>query len=52
MGIISLVLMVLAFVCFIVATAGVPIPPRVNMQALGLALWSLAVILGGVATKL
>jgi D-ribose pyranose/furanose isomerase RbsD len=48
MGTVSLVLMVLAFIAFIVATAGFPIPPRVNMMALGLALWSLAVILGGV----
>ncbi len=50
MGTISLVLMVVAFICFIVATAGLPIPPRVNMMALGLALWSLALILGGLKT--
>jgi hypothetical protein len=48
MGTVSLVLMVLVFVAFIVATANVPMPPRINMTALGLALWSLAVILGGV----
>lgn len=38
--------MVLAFVSFIVATAGFAVP-RINFIGLGLALWSLAVLLGG-----
>jgi hypothetical protein len=39
-----MVLLVGAFICFILATT--PIPWRVNLQSLGLALWVLAVILG------
>lgn len=48
MGTVSLVLMVLAFVAFIISTAGVWNPPRVNFTALGLALWVLASLLAGV----
>ena len=48
MGTVSLVLMVLAFISFIVASVGFAVPPRINCIGLGLALWSLAVILGGV----
>lgn len=48
MATVSLVLMILAFISFIVATAGFPQPPRINMVALGLALWVLASLLGGV----
>lgn len=40
-----LVLLILALVCFIVSAAGVA--SRVNLQSCGLALWVLAVLLGG-----
>ncbi len=46
MGTVSLVLMVLALVSFIIATASMPAPPRLNFVALGLALWVLADRLG------
>ena len=39
----KLVLMILAFVCLALAAAGVP-ASRVNLVALGLALWLLAII--------
>lgn len=45
---VSLVLLVLAFVAFIIAAAGLAVPPRVNFIAIGLALWSLSAILSGV----
>ena len=34
-----LVLLVFAFVCFVLSALGVPSPPRVNLQAAGLAFW-------------
>jgi hypothetical protein len=40
-----LVLLILALVCFLLAAVGVP-APRINLLALGLALWILAVIVG------
>jgi hypothetical protein len=44
----NLILLVFAFVCFALATFGVPSPPRFNLVAAGLAFWVLSVILGGV----
>jgi len=44
---IPLILMVAAFVLFILATIGIPSPPRFNLMAGGLACWSLAVLLMG-----
>jgi hypothetical protein len=39
---ISTILLVLAFVLFLLAAAGVPAPPRFNLVAAGLACWVLA----------
>jgi len=39
------VLMLLAFLSFVLATAQAPIP-RLNLIGLGLAFWSLAILLG------
>ncbi len=39
----NLVLLILAFICFVLSAAG--IPSRIGLQSLGLAFWSLAVIL-------
>lgn len=41
---VQFVLLILAFVCFIVATANVPWP-RVNLIALGLAFWVLTLLI-------
>jgi hypothetical protein len=43
---VSLILLVAAFVLFILAALSVPIP-RINLIAAGLALWVLAQLLGG-----
>jgi len=42
---INLILLVAAFVCFIMAAIGVS-SSRINLMALGLALWVLAAIVG------
>jgi hypothetical protein len=42
---ISLILLVLAFVCFLLSAFWNPAPPRVNLIALGLAAWVLSVLL-------
>jgi hypothetical protein len=42
----TLILLVLAFVCFLVSAIGIPVP-RVNLVAMGLALWVLSILLGG-----
>ena len=42
-----LLLLLLAFVCFVLAALGVS-SPRVGLLPLGLALWVLALLLGGV----
>ena len=39
MPLIHLVLLVFSFVCFVLATIGVPSPPRLNLLAAGLACW-------------
>jgi hypothetical protein len=44
----NIILMVFAFVCFCIAGAYPPDPPRTKLIAAGLAFWSLAIILGGV----
>lgn len=41
------ILMVLAFVLLALAAAGVASPPRFNLGWAGLAVWALAIILGG-----
>jgi hypothetical protein len=43
---INLVLLIAAFICFVLSAAG--IPSRVGLQSLGLCFWVLAIILGGV----
>lgn len=42
---IHVILLIIAFICFILATIPVPVP-RVNLTAMGLAFWVLAVLLG------
>jgi len=42
---VAVLLLILAFISFVVAAMAVPVP-RVNLIALGLAFWVLAVILG------
>ena len=44
---ISTVLLVAAFILFILAALGVPSPPRFNLMAGGLACWVLSILLGG-----
>ncbi len=41
---IQLILLLLAFIAFVLATIGVPVP-RVNLTALGLALWVLSLLI-------
>jgi hypothetical protein len=41
------ILMVLAFVLLAVCAAGVPSPPRFQLGWAGLAVWALAIVLGG-----
>lgn len=43
---ISLVLLILAFICFMLVTIGVEPHPRVNLTGLGLALWVLSILIG------
>lgn len=42
MNVLILVLLVFAFVCFVLAA--IPMPSRINLVALGLAFWVLTVI--------
>ena len=46
MGILTLILLVFAFVCFVLAALWNPPPPRPVLGWLGLAFWVLAEILG------
>lgn len=39
------ILLVFAFVCFVLAAFWTPAPPRVNLVAAGLAFWVLAALL-------
>ena len=43
-----LVLLILGFICFILAAAQAPIP-RCNLTALGLAFWILTILVGALA---
>lgn len=43
----TLILLVFAFVCFALAAFWNPVPPRINLIAAGLAFWVLSVILAG-----
>jgi hypothetical protein len=47
---VTLILLVLAFVCFVLGAAQAPIP-RANLTALGLAFWVLSLILGSGAIR-
>lgn len=51
MSIIVLILLVFAFVFFVVAALGVPSPPRFNLIAAGLAFWVLSVLVTAVGLK-
>lgn len=44
---ITLILLVFAFVCFTLAAFWNPVPPRINLVAAGLAFWVLSVLLAG-----
>jgi hypothetical protein len=44
MAIVSVILLLLAFLCFVLAAAQAPIP-RLNLVAAGLALWVLTALL-------
>jgi len=43
---VSLVLLIAAFILFILAALNVPSPPRFNLIALGLAMWVLSALVG------
>jgi hypothetical protein len=43
----TMILLVFAFVCFTLAAFWNPAPPRVNLIAAGLAFWVLSVLLEG-----
>jgi hypothetical protein len=43
----SLILLIIAFIVFVLAALSVPVP-RVNLVALGLAFWVLALLINGV----
>jgi hypothetical protein len=45
---IGLVLLIVALICFLLASAN--IPARVNLVALGLAFWVLSLLIGGLGT--
>lgn len=45
---ISLILLVVAFVLFVLAAIGVPQPPKFQFIAAGLAFWVLSALLSGV----
>ena len=44
----TIILLVFAFVCFCLAAFWNPQPPRINLIAAGLAFWVLSIILGGI----
>lgn len=47
----SAILLIIAFICFVLAVFSVAVP-RVNLIAAGLALWVLAVLIGGGSIRL
>lgn len=42
----AIILLAIAFACFLLAAFWQPNPPRLNLIGLGLALWVLSVLLG------
>lgn len=46
----TVLLYVLAFVCFLIAASGWPVP-RINMMALGLMFWVLVYLIGAVPMR-
>ena len=44
---ISMILLIVAFILFVLSAISVPVP-RINLMSAGLACWVLAVLLGGV----
>ena len=44
MNLITVVLLIFAFVLFVLAAIGVPSPPRFNLIAAGLAFWVLSLL--------
>jgi hypothetical protein len=42
----TLILLVFAFVCLMLAAFNVPTPPRVNLGWLGMAFWCLSILIG------
>lgn len=48
MATLNLILMVAAFVLFVLSTIGIPSPSRFNLMAGGLACWALAILIGGI----
>jgi len=42
----TLILLVFAFVCLVLAGFNVPTPPRVNLGWIGMAFWCLSILLG------
>jgi len=44
---VTLILLVAAFVLFVLSAIGVPNPPRFNLMSAGLACWVLSVLLTG-----
>ena len=49
---VSLFLLIVALVMFILVAANVPAPPRMNWLGVGLALWVLSIIIGGVGLRM
>ena len=46
---IGIALLIAAFVLFVLATVGVPAPPRFNLMAAGLACWVLSLLVGSLS---
>lgn len=46
---ISLILLIIALICFLLSAASWPNPPRINLMGLGLAFWVLSIIISGAA---
>jgi hypothetical protein len=48
MPVLTVILLVAAFILFVLAAVGVASPPRFNFMAAGLAFWVLSVLMAGV----
>jgi hypothetical protein len=48
----STILLIFAFVLFVLSALGIPSPPRFNLMAAGLACWVLSVLVGGAVLHL